>query len=167
MPVKASLPGRTVVGSTSAVTVVDVLWTVVGATIGEVVVGVVEAGGVVVVPPPPPPPGVVVVVVVGVVVVVLVAVVLVVVAVVLVLVAVVLVVVAVVLVVVAVVLVLVGVVLVLVVVSPGHPWLIVRLPPTPSTDAVSVARSKNGEVACQDPWPCCTMVIGAPLLTVK
>ena len=34
MPVKASLPGRTVVGSTSAVAVVDVLWTVVGATPG-------------------------------------------------------------------------------------------------------------------------------------
>jgi len=104
MPVKASLPGRTVVGSTSAVAVVDVLWTVVGATIAEVVVVDVEAGGVVVVPPPPPPPGVVVVLV----------------AVVLVLVAVVLVLVAVVLVLVAVVLVLVGVVVVLVVVVvPG------------------------------------------------
>ena len=63
MPVKASLPGRTVVGSTSAVAVVDVLWTVVGATIAEVVVVVV--GAVVV---PPPPPGVVVVAVVAVVV---------------------------------------------------------------------------------------------------
>ena len=57
-PVKASLPGPTVVGATVSVSL-SLGCTVVGPTVALVVV--VKLGGVVVVPPPPPPPGIVVV----------------------------------------------------------------------------------------------------------